>query len=130
VNLQYVLAVALLEGALSFEDSHSVERMRDPRVRDVKARVELVPDKSLMDPAAPRSGFVEVTLRDGRTVNHFTRHPPGTKENPLSSEAIDTKARSLMSPVLGAAKAEAVIRQVNALETMANVRGLIPSLTR
>ena len=33
----------------------------------------------------PRSGFVEVTLRDGRRVNHFTRHPPGTKENPLTA---------------------------------------------
>ena len=30
-----------------------------------------------MDPAAPRSGRVEVKLRDGRTVSHFTRHAPG-----------------------------------------------------
>ena len=39
-----------------------------------------------MDRDAPRSGLVEVTLRDGRTVNHFTRLAPGTKENPLDTD--------------------------------------------
>ena len=45
VNLQYVIAVALVDGALSFESSHSYERMQDPRVRAVQARVELVADR-------------------------------------------------------------------------------------
>ena len=48
----------------------------------MKERVQLIADRELMDPAAPRSGRVEVKLRDGRTVSHFTRHAPGTKENP------------------------------------------------
>ena len=74
VNCQYVMAVTLVDGALTFESSHSYERMQDPRVRAVQARVQLVADQALMDPAAPRSGRVEVTLRDGRTVSHFTRH--------------------------------------------------------
>jgi hypothetical protein len=33
-----------------------------------------------------------------------------------------------MSPVLGASKTEAVIQQVNALETLANMRELVRSL--
>jgi len=77
-----------------------------------------------MDPAAPRSGRVEVTLRDGRTVSHFTRHAPGTKENPLDTESVNAKARLLMAPVLGAGRAEEVIRRVNALEAVADVREL------
>ena len=40
----------------------------------MKERVQLIADRELMDPAAPRSGRVEVKLRDGRTVSHFTRH--------------------------------------------------------
>ena len=67
VNCQYVIAVTLVDGGLTFESSHSYERMQDPRVRAVQARVQLVADQTLMDPAAPRSGRVEVTLRDGRT---------------------------------------------------------------
>jgi 2-methylcitrate dehydratase PrpD len=129
VNCQHIIALALVEGAVSFADSHSYERMSDSKVLAAKERVQLIADRALMDPAAPRSGRVEVTLRDGRAVSHFTRHPPGTKENPLSTERVSEKARSLMTPVLGAERAEGVIRQVNALETLGDVRELRPLLT-
>jgi 2-methylcitrate dehydratase PrpD len=108
VNLQYVLACALIDGTLSFEASHSYERMRDPQVLAAKKRVELVADRTLMDPTAPRSGRVDVTLRDGRTVSHFTRHAPGTKENPLDTAGVVAKARTLMSPVIGASRTNEV----------------------
>jgi len=68
------------------------------------------------------------SLRDGRTVSHFTRHAPGTRENPLDTEAVNAKARSLMAPVLGAERTEEVIRRVNALEGVKDVRELMPFL--
>jgi len=124
VNLQYVLACALIDGTLSFEASHSYERMRDPRVLAAKKRVELVADRTLMDPTAPRSGRVDVTLRDGRTVSHFTRHAPGTKENPLDTAGVVAKARNLMLPVIGASRTNEVIDRINALEQLRSVREL------
>ena len=128
VNCQHIIALALVDGAVSFEDSHSYERMADSRVLTVKSRVQLIPDRALMDPAARRSGLVEVTLKDGRTVHHFTRHAPGTQENPLSTERVNEKARSLMSPILGAERTEEVIGRVNALEKLKDVRELRPLL--
>jgi 2-methylcitrate dehydratase PrpD len=122
VNCQYIIAVALIDGTVSFDASHSLERMTDPQVRAVKSRVELVADRSLMLPEAPRSGLLEVTLTDGRTVTHLTRHPPGTKENPLTTERVNEKARSLMVPVMGAQRTEALIARVNALENVADMR--------
>jgi 2-methylcitrate dehydratase PrpD len=124
VNCQYIIAVALIDGTVSFDASHSQERMNDPQVRAVKSRVELVADRSLMVPDAPRSALVEVTLADGRTVNHFTRHPPGFKENPLTTEAVNEKARSLMMPVIGAQRTNALIERINALENVADMREL------
>jgi len=129
VNIQYILAVALLEGTVSFVDSHSQERMKDRQVLAVKERVQLVADKTLMDPDAPRSGRVEVTLRDGRTVSHFTRFPPGTKENPLSAEGVEAKARSLIEPVLGVARTTSVLQAVAALDEVSDLRDLRPLLT-
>jgi 2-methylcitrate dehydratase PrpD len=129
VNCQHIIAVALLKGEVSFEDSHSYEKMKDREILAAKARVQLIADKSLMDPAAPRSGRVEVTLNDGRTVSHFTRHAPGTKENPLDTEGVNENARILIEPVLGAAKTAELIRKVNAIEAIANVRELQPVLT-
>ena len=129
VNCQHIIAVALVIGRVSFEDSHSYEQMKDPQIRAVKERVRLIPDPALMDRAAPRSGRVEVTLNDGRTVSHFTRHAPGTKENPLDTEGVNAKARLLMEPVLGAEKTEEVIRRVNRIEMLRDVRELRPFLT-
>jgi len=129
VNCQHMIAVALVDGTVSFDASHSYERMSDPAVRAVKARVQLVADRALMDPAAPRSGLVEVTLRDGRTVSQFTRHAPGTKENPLDTDGVNAKARGLMTPVLGAERTAAVIARVSALEGLAKVRELMSFLT-
>lgn len=130
VNCQHIIAVALVSGTVSFEDSHSYERMADPAVRAAKARVQLVADPALMDRAAPRSGRVEVTLTDGRTVSHFTRHAPGTKENPMDTDSVNVKARRLMEPVLGAERTEGLIRQVNDLEALDNVRELRHFLAR
>jgi 2-methylcitrate dehydratase PrpD len=88
----------------------------------------VIGDPKLNDPAAPRSGLVEVTLRDGKTVSHFTRFPPGTKENPVDTEQMNAKARDLMTPVLGAKKTEAALEKLNGLEMLASVRDLVPSL--
>ena len=129
VNCQHLVAVALMKGAVSFDDSHSRALMQDPMILADQAQVELVGDRALMDPEAPRGGFVEVTLTDGRRVNHLTRHPPGTKENPLDTAGVNAKARDLMAPVLGAQKTDALIAQVNTLETLDDIRKLPPLLT-
>jgi 2-methylcitrate dehydratase PrpD len=121
---QHIIALALVDGGVSFEDSHSYERMADPKVRSVRDRVALIADRALMDPAAPRSGRVEVKLRDGRTVSRFTRHAPGTKENPMDTDSVNHKARLLMAPVLGDVRTKEVIRRVNALEELRDVRAL------
>jgi 2-methylcitrate dehydratase PrpD len=129
VNLQYLMAVALIDGTVSFDASHSYDRMKDSQVRAVKQRIELVGDRTLMDPAAPRSANVEVRLRDGRTVTHVTRHAPGPKENPLDTAGVAAKARTLIAPVLGDSRCEQVIARINTLETLGSIRELIALLT-
>jgi 2-methylcitrate dehydratase PrpD len=98
--------------------------MRDPKVVAIKQRIQLVADRTLMDPSSPRSGRVDVTLRDGRTVSQFTRHAPGTKENPLDRAGVTSKARDLMAPVIGSRRTEAVIDRVNRLEQLRSIREL------
>ena len=129
VNCQHMIAVALMDGAVTFASTHDYGRMSDPATLAVKERVTLIADPDLMDPAAPRSGKVTATLQDGRTVEHFTPHAYGTKENPMSTADVNAKALSLLEPALGRERAEAVIQRVNDLERLSNVRELIPYLT-
>ena len=129
VNCQHMIAVALRDGAVTFASAHDYARMSDPETLAVKERVTLIPDEELMNPAAPRSGRVIATLTDGRTVEHFTPHAYGTKENPMSTADVNAKARDLLTPVLGQGRTERLIEQVNDLENLDTVRDLLPSLT-
>jgi 2-methylcitrate dehydratase PrpD len=129
VNVQHIVALALVDGEINFENSHSYERMKDPRVLAARERIELVADPQLVSVEAPRSGFVEVTLADGRRVSKLVRHAPGTPENPLDTAGVAEKARSLMGPILGAERSTALIGRVLELETLADARDLRPLLS-
>jgi len=129
VNCQHLVAVALVKGAVSFNDSHDVALMHDPKILEQRAKVTLAGDKALMDPAAPRGAVVEMTLTDGRKVEHFTKYPPGTKENPLNTEAVEAKTRDLIAPVLGAEKSEKLIEQIRNLEKVDDIGKLRPLMT-
>ena len=129
VNCQHMVAVALMDGEVTFLSTHDYRRMSDPATLAVKDRITLIPDNDLMDPSAPRSGRVIATLKDGSVVEHFTPHAYGTKENPMSTEDVNAKARGLLEPVLGARRTEKIIGLVNNLEDLADVRELVPCLT-
>lgn len=129
VNCPHLVSLALQKGAVSFVDSHDQSLMKDPVLMEMRSRVTVQPEASLMDPTAPRGAIVQVTMTDGRVVEHFTKFPPGTKENPLSVEAVSAKTRDLIVPVLGADKAEKLIQAVNNLETLDDVRKLRPYFT-
>jgi 2-methylcitrate dehydratase PrpD len=128
VNCQYLMATALVDGGVSFANSNSREHMAAPQIRALMDRVKVIGDPKLNDPAAPRGGLVEVVLKDGQTLSHHTRFPPGTKENPLDSDALNAKARDLMAPVLGAERTENAIRQINGLEKVSDVAELVRSV--
>ncbi len=120
----HLAAVALLKGGVSFADSHDASLMLDPAVLEARRKVTVVGDESLMDPAAPRGAIVEAELTDGRKLRHHVRWAPGNKERPLSTEDVNTKARDLMAPVLGAAKTEELIMNINRLEKVIDLRSI------
>jgi 2-methylcitrate dehydratase PrpD len=128
VNCPYLIATALIEGKVSFAHSHSQEHMLDPQVRAQMKKVTVVGDPALNDPLAPRGGIVEIYLNNGSVLKEHTRFPPGTKENPLTIEIMSTKARDLMSPVLGSKKTEMVIAHILELEKMRDINQLVSLL--
>jgi 2-methylcitrate dehydratase PrpD len=128
VNCPHLVALALVKGAVSFADSHDAALMHDTTILAQRAKVKLVGDAALTDPAAPRGALVEVTMTNGKKVEHLTKFPPGTKENPLSTEAVSAKTRDLITPVLGSERANKLIEQINNLEKLDDVRLLRPQL--
>jgi 2-methylcitrate dehydratase PrpD len=126
VSCQHMVAVALVRGGVSFHDSHDVALMQDPAMRAHAQKVTVVGDAILMDPAAPRGAIVSVITTDDRKLRYHVKHPPGTKENPLSVDGVSAKVRDLMEPVLGGERTGKLIAGLNRLESVDKIDDLRP----
>lgn len=128
INLQHMMAVMLLDGTVSFESAHDKSRMKSAAVLHEKSKVELIPDQALEALYPRRVAIVEVLLVDGTRLTEKVEAVRGTAENPMTRQEVVTKARSLMSPVLGRRKADALIEQILDLEKLQQIRDLRPLL--
>ncbi len=128
VCLQHLLALTLVDGGLSFASSHDHARMTDPAVLALRERIEAIPDAELTRARPARQAIIEIDCVDGRRLRHRTRAVLGTPDNPMSEDQVEEKARDLMAPVLGAARAEELIAALRGLEFLDDVRKLRPLL--
>jgi 2-methylcitrate dehydratase PrpD len=124
VNVQYMVSSILLDGKLTFESAHDYNRLQDPRLQELKQRVELIPDQEL-ERVGPRfQGLIEVTFKEGKTLREHVSNCRGRPENPMSPEEVEKKAAWLMEPVLGKTKFDQIIDSIRRIETLGSVRDL------
>jgi 2-methylcitrate dehydratase PrpD len=117
VNAQHVAALMLVDGRLSVAASHDYARMRDPRVVELRRRIDLAPSSE------PETR-VEVFLNDGRV--HSERVP--TARSAPDAESVRQKALELIGPVLGDDLAAQLVDQVLRIAELNDVRVLRPML--
>ena len=125
ICLQHLIAMLLIDGALTFQSTHDYARMADTEVRAVRDEITLVPDPAL----ARRAGAVRVETRDGGTLDHAVTHVRGTAANPMTEREVAAKAQDLMAPVLGGDRTGELIEKILALETVTDCRQLRPLLS-
>jgi 2-methylcitrate dehydratase PrpD len=124
ISLQHMVAVMLIDGTASFRAAHDLARMQDPKVLALRPRIELIGDDELERIMPSRQAIVEVTMRDGRVLRHRTEHVRGTPGNPMTRDEVGEKAFDLCAPILGKARAHALVQAVWNLDATANVRAL------
>jgi 2-methylcitrate dehydratase PrpD len=130
ICLQHMVSVMLLDKTASFAAAHDKPRMQDSSILRERAKVQLIPDEALDKLHPARVAIVEVTLADGTKLTERVEAVRGTAQNPMTREEVMTKARELISPLLGAEKSGKLIQKVLALETVKDVRELRPLLQR
>lgn len=130
LSMQYLIAVMLIDKALSFEAAHDERRMHDPAVVRQKAKIKVIADKGLERLLPRRVAIVEITFSDGTTLTERNDTVRGSPENPMSSEDVAAKARGLIAPVLGNEKCTRLIEAIFALEDVGDIRQLRPLLQR
>lgn len=117
-SLQYTVAHAIIHGSVrlnAFEPDH----LRDARVRDMMQKIECNADPELSKGyPGQRAAQVEIETNDGRKFAHFQATRKGDPELPLTDEELNDKFHELAAPVLGAAGAQRLLKQLWALETL------------
>jgi 2-methylcitrate dehydratase PrpD len=126
--VQHLLAVLLLDGSFGFAAAHDQARMRDSAILALRQRIGVVADPELTRALPPRQAIVRITMRDGRELEERARAVRGTPDNPMALPEVEAKAQDLLSPVLGAARARALIAGIWRIEELASVRSLRPLL--
>ncbi|MGZ8267578.1 MAG: MmgE/PrpD family protein [Burkholderiales bacterium] len=128
LSMQQMIAILMLDGAVSFKAAHDEDRMREPRVLREKAKIHVIADENLERLLPRRVAIVEVTFRDGSVETERNDTVRGTPENPMSVDEVAAKARDLMAPVLGSARCEQLIDRLVMLEAIGDITALRPLL--
>jgi len=125
---QHLVALALVDQGVSFASAHDHERMDDRAVRAVRDRIELIASPELTAAVPARQAIVEIETQSGKSVRHHAKAVRGTPDNPMSMEEIEGKARDLVVPIIGSARAERLIGAIGRTEDLRSVRELRPLL--
>jgi 2-methylcitrate dehydratase PrpD len=124
MSLQYIVAVALLDGA-ALLDQFAEARLADPVVLDLARRVEIEVDPDI-DRLYPErfANRVEVVLKDGRRIETRVDFPKGSGEHPLSFTELAAKFRSLASQSVSAGCADRITDAVESLDSLKEISRL------
>lgn len=96
VNLQHLVALMLVDGHISFANSHDHARMDDPRVAGLRALVSLTASEELTRLEPSRQALVAIRCRDGTCLEHRTTAVRGTAQNPMTDDEIASKFMELV----------------------------------
>jgi 2-methylcitrate dehydratase PrpD len=124
ISVQHLLALMLVDGAVTFASAHDFARMKDPKVLAVRKRVEAVGDPALTDVQRRWRCVMEIRLKDGRVLKHETMAAKGSFENPLTPAEEEEKALDLIVPVLGRKRSRELLDTLWKLEKVKDVRAL------
>jgi 2-methylcitrate dehydratase PrpD len=122
IGVQHLVALMLVDGTVSFHSAHDYARLNDPRVREVRGRVEVVKTERMADAVRRWRCEVDLVLGDGRVLSEEILAVKGSVENPMDRDSEDAKARELIAPVLGVDRTEALLETLWNLDEVEDVR--------
>ena len=123
-SLRFMVATALVHGSVRLS-AYTPERLADPRIRALMARMTTVVDPGI-DAAFPgrRAALVEIETRHGQRHAWLQPDRKGDPELPLSDRELEDKFLELSSAVIGGQAANRLLGQLWRLELAEDLDGL------
>jgi len=128
IGVQHLVALILVDGTVSFDSAHDYSRIADPRVLDLKQRIEIVKTERMADAVRRWRAEVDLTLIDGRRFSEEVLAVKGSVQNPMDREGESTKARALFAPVIGARQCDELLAALWDFDALDDLRELRPLL--
>ncbi|MHA7601237.1 MmgE/PrpD family protein [Alicycliphilus sp. T452] len=115
-SIPFVVATALIHGSVRLS-AFTPERLADADIRALMARIRLAVDPAL-DARFPgqRAARVRFATADGRQGEYLQPTRKGDPEQPLSDAELSDKFMELAAPVVGEARARALLGHLWALD--------------
>lgn len=70
ICLQHLVALYLVDRKLTFDSAHDYSRMDDPRVRDIRSKIQLIASEALMK-SGGRQAIVKITTHDEKLCTNM-----------------------------------------------------------
>lgn len=121
-SVYHSVAVALIRGVAGAAE-YTDDAVADPEVVALRGRVVATVDASIREDACR----ARIRLRDGRVVEQAVEHAVGSRERPMSDEALDAKFKAQAERVLPTEQAEALLALCRGVESLADA-GEIPRI--
>ena len=116
-SMPYLLALGLVDGFVK-ADSFSPEKLRDPALRQVMAKIKIAENKEFTKqfPGKLVTQF-DVTVRGGKKITLTAQYPKGHAKNPMSDAEIELKFTNLCAPLMGEAQSKAALAALWKIES-------------
>jgi 2-methylcitrate dehydratase len=135
-SMPYLLSVALVDGKLSFRTSFTPERVADPALRPIMAKISIRENEEITANYRPPGMEiignplyrVKLRKRSGEELNEDVTFPKGHYYNPMTVEDIDAKLDDACDGVVSDAHKEEIRAAWWGFDTSSNLRELIGTL--
>jgi len=123
-NAQFVLATAAFRHTVTIDDILK-KGYGDARIERLARNVIVFPDDELAKNFPEKyTSIVELTTRDRKHYQERVDFAYGTSENPMSKQEIYEKFQLLASTTASKGRAEQIVRTVERLEKLSDIRSL------
>jgi len=123
--INYVAALCILDGKLEIA-TFTDEKANQPQVQEALSKVKVIVDESIPEPGPYCP--VTVELKNGTRCSYTAKIAKGAPQNPLTENEVLEKFRSNAKTVISESQTEELIRTIQHLEAINNLRILVKLL--
>lgn len=129
INCQYILAVMLEDGMLTFDAAHDYDRLARPETRAAMQTITVVHDEQLdagdRNGPSTRRAVLELRLRDGRQLSRRVDPPRGNSRDPMTWKDLASKSRAILGSIVPGARIDELVDTVQHIEDLPSASDLI-----